>query len=116
LDLLGSTIRVLKNNPIGYHEFFARLAIEFNHGWRDRSDLILENTPFRHLISDDWFDLYHICLQKISSELMTEIGDRLNKNNPKTALLRPAIESIWESISNEDDWQPFYDLVDSVQK
>jgi uncharacterized protein YdiU (UPF0061 family) len=116
LDLLGATIGVLKNNPIGYHDFFARLAIEFNHGWRDRPDIILENAPFRHLFPDRWFDLYHICLQKISPDLMTEISGRLQKNNPKTALLRPAIESVWEPISNEDNWQPFYDLLDSLRE
>ena len=46
---------------------------------------------------------------------MTEIGDRLSFNNPKTALLRPVIESIWQPIVEQDDWQPFYDLIETIQ-
>ena len=41
---------------------------------------------------------------------MDKIGDRLRFNNPKTALLRPAIESVWEPIVSEDNWEPFHDL------
>jgi serine/tyrosine/threonine adenylyltransferase len=111
LDLLGGTIKLLKENPIGYHDFFARLAIEFNNGWRDRPDLILENAPFRNSLTDNWRDLYHVCLNRSPASDMPKIGDRLRKNNPQTALLRPIIESVWESIANENNWQPFNDLL-----
>jgi len=43
------------------------------------------------------------------------IKDRLSCHNPKTALLRPVIESIWQPIIEDDDWQPFYELVYKLQ-
>jgi serine/tyrosine/threonine adenylyltransferase len=115
LDLLGATISFLKNNPIGYHDFFARLADEFNYGWRDDANLILENAPFRNILPENWRNLYHLCLQKLPIEKMQEIGDLLQETNPKTALLRPAIEFVWDAIANEDNWQPFYDLLKTIE-
>ena len=46
---------------------------------------------------------------------MDNISQRLKQSNPKTALLRPVIESVWESIANEDNWQPFNELVKRLQ-
>ena len=114
-ELLTETIRLLRNSDLGYHNFFAELAQWFNDGWRDNKDLILENTSVIQEISDRWKQLYHICLNKLPQSAMTEIGDRLSFNNPKTALLRPVIESIWQPIVEQDDWQPFYDLIAKIQ-
>ncbi len=116
LDLLGATIKLLKDNPIGYHDFFAQLATDFNNGWRDRPDLILENAPFRNVLTDNWRDLYHVCLNLSPASDMIKIGDRLRESNPQTALLRPAIESVWESIANEDNWQPFNDFLNKISR
>jgi uncharacterized protein YdiU (UPF0061 family) len=46
---------------------------------------------------------------------LSQIGDTLKHYNPKTALLRPLIESVWEAITYEDDWQPFQELVIKLQ-
>jgi uncharacterized protein YdiU (UPF0061 family) len=46
---------------------------------------------------------------------MDKIGKTLAESNPKTALLRPVIESVWERITEDDNWQPFYDLVETLQ-
>jgi uncharacterized protein YdiU (UPF0061 family) len=42
------------------------------------------------------------------------MGDRLKQHNPTTILLRPEIEAVWERITIEDDWQPFYDYALAV--
>jgi len=46
---------------------------------------------------------------------MDKIHQTLIEANPKTALLRPVIESVWEQITEDDNWQPFYDLVETLQ-
>ncbi len=114
-ELLTETINLLRNSDLGYHNFFAELAQWFNDGWRDHHDLILENASFTQEIGDNWKKLYHICLNKLPSSKMAEIRDRLFFNNPKTALLRPVIESIWQPIVETNNWQPFYDLIKTIQ-
>ncbi|MGK7892594.1 MAG: YdiU family protein, partial [Xenococcus sp. (in: cyanobacteria)] len=114
-ELLTETIRLLRNSDLGYHNFFAELTQGFNDGWREYPDLILENASFAQEIGEGWKKLYHVCLNKLSSSAMTEISDRLTAKNPQTALLRPIIESIWQPIMEEDNWQPFYDLLARIQ-
>ncbi|GAB4227015.1 MAG: YdiU family protein [Stanieria sp.] len=117
-ELLEATIKLLRNTDIGYHAFFAELAAGFNYGWREDSSLILENNFFTNVsqeVSDYWRKLYHRCLNQLPPEEMDLIGDRLSFYNPKTALLRPVIESIWQPIVEEDNWQPFYDLIATIQ-
>ena len=114
-ELLTETIKLLRNSDLGYHNFFAELAQWFNDGWRDSKDLILENASFTQEIGDRWRKLYHICLNKLPKSAMAEIRDRLNFKNPKTALLRPVIESVWQPIVEQDNWQPFYDLIETIQ-
>jgi uncharacterized protein YdiU (UPF0061 family) len=46
---------------------------------------------------------------------MDVIAQTLAENNPQTVLLRPIIESVWEPIAQEDNWQPFNDLVQKIQ-
>jgi uncharacterized protein YdiU (UPF0061 family) len=45
---------------------------------------------------------------------MEDVGHCLRDRNPKTALLRPLIESVWQPITEEDNWQPFYDLLRTI--
>jgi uncharacterized protein YdiU (UPF0061 family) len=114
-ELLTLTLRLLRNNEIGYHRFFTELTEGFNHGWREDSSLILENAPFTREIGDRWRNLYHQCLNQLSLSEMEQVGNCLSDRNPATALLRPVIESIWQPIEQEDDWQPFYELVTKLQ-
>ncbi|MBE9168720.1 YdiU family protein [Pleurocapsales cyanobacterium LEGE 06147] len=114
-DLFNATIKLLRNTDIGYHAFFSELTQGFNHGWREDHSLILENASFCSEVSDNWRSCYHKCLNKLPLEEMEKVGDRLNFYNPKTALLRPVIESVWQPITEEDNWQPFYELIDKIQ-
>ena len=114
-ELVTKTIDLLRTNQIGYQKFFAELAQWFNISWRDNRDLILENATFSHQIDYDWRSLYHKCLERLSDEQLEQVSDRLRRYNPQVALLRPAIESVWQSIVEENDWQPFNYLIDSFQ-
>ncbi len=120
-ELLRLTIELLQQSQVGYHQFFAELAGGFNHGCRDNPSLILENADLPELkkvpeLFKKWCNLYQEILAKLPLEMMENIGNCLLESNPKTALLRPIIEEVWEAISTEDNWQPFDDLVTRIQQ
>src|ERR687885_1192013 len=119
-ELLRLTIQFLQDSQVGYHAFFSELAQQFDPSWRDEVGQIFTQASF--LQSDEqssalasWRDLYNHLLQDLSSEELEKIKKRLQDKNPKTALLRPVIEEVWEAIAQEDNWEPFYDLVRRLQ-
>ena len=114
-ELLTQTINLLRATEISYHGFFAELAQGFNQSWRANSDLILENATFSPQVTTQWRNFYHKCLNHIPVIAMETVGERLISHNPPTVLLRPLIESVWQSITEENDWQPFSDLVNKLQ-
>jgi uncharacterized protein YdiU (UPF0061 family) len=113
--LAEKTIEVLQDSGAGYHEFFAALGEEFNRGWREDSALILENIDLPKADWTRWRELYSLVLNRIPADEMEKAGDRLRYYNPKTALLRPAIEAVWEAIAIEDNWEPFQALVEKLR-
>lgn len=119
-ELLNLTIQFLQDSQVGYHQFFYELARTFVSQWRDQPDLVLKNsdiipTSSAAQIWENWCVLYHKILNSFDSEHMNLIAQTLVKHNPQTTLLRPLIESIWEPIAQEDNWQPFNDLVKKIQ-
>jgi uncharacterized protein YdiU (UPF0061 family) len=115
VDLVKETINLLRETQRGYHAFFAELASQFNYGWHEDYKLILENSDFKYSGWERWQQLYYQGLENFVREELDRIGDRLAQNNPKTVLLRPVIESVWQPIVQEDNWQPFYELVGQLQ-
>lgn len=115
-SLLESTILLLKSTQIGYHDFFTQLRTKFSPSWRDRTDITfdLADDSQTELLAN-WRNLYQRVLNSLPVNEMEKIAHKLQTSNPKTALLRPVIESIWEPITNEDNWQPFNDLVKRLQ-
>jgi uncharacterized protein YdiU (UPF0061 family) len=114
-DFLHKTLQILEETNLGYHAFFADLAGQFNQGWREDSSTILEKSELPKADWETWRKLYHKLLNQLPIEEMETVGDRLHYHNPQTALLRPVIESVWEPIVYEDNWQPFYELVQQLQ-
>ena len=113
--LVQKTIALLQNTQVGYHEFFAQLGEQFNNGWQIDSSLILENSLLpRSENFSKWQSLYHQLLEQLPMDEMKKVGDRLHFHNPKTALLRPVIESVWEPITLENNWEPFYRLLQII--
>lgn len=118
--LLGETVRLLQETQVGYHEFFIKLSQTFSSNWRDDASLIFKNADFLPLdgeseILENWRNLYQQILKKLPPDEMGNIAQQMQRSNPKTVLLRPVIESVWEPIANEDNWQPFYDLLSKIQ-
>lgn len=119
-ELLKLTIEFLADTQVGYHDFFAELAQQFDSSWRDDLGQIFNKASF--LQSDEqrsalssWRNFYHHLLQNFSTDELESISKRLRDKNPQTTLLRPLIEEVWEAISQEDNWQPFDELVERLQ-
>ena len=120
-DLLVLTLDFLQRSQIGYHDFFAELRLHFQDTWCvdpghifSESDL-LSPLPWQAQL-DQWRQLYHRLLQDYPDAEMLAIGKRLQQHNPLTVLTRPQIEAIWEPIVTTDNWQPFNDLLQRLQR
>jgi uncharacterized protein YdiU (UPF0061 family) len=100
---------------MGYHQFFTELTDNFNLGWQEDPTTILENTDLGNADWTSWKALYHLVLTSLPKDEFLKIGDRLKSANPKTALLRPLIEEVWDAIANDDDWRSFEELVQRLQ-
>jgi serine/tyrosine/threonine adenylyltransferase len=119
-ELLNLTIEFLKDSKVGYHQFFYEMARTFSSKWRDEPGFVMNSSdivpvPGASGLFDDWCILYHKILSDFDSDRLDAISQTLAFHNPKTALLRPVIESIWEPIVQDDNWQPFDELVQQIQ-
>lgn len=114
--LLGETIQLLQQTQVGYHEFFAELARLFSPKWREDAEEVLQGCSFSLEAWQQWRRLYYQLLNELPGEEMEAVERRLRFHNPQTALLRPEIEAVWEEIAREDNWQPFYDLLEKIRR
>jgi uncharacterized protein YdiU (UPF0061 family) len=67
------------------------------------------------LILKRWCWLYHQFLVERSPREISEIAQRLQRVNPVFVLLESEIESIWQAISEDDNWQPFIEYIKLIQ-
>jgi uncharacterized protein YdiU (UPF0061 family) len=120
IAIVNQTQNLLGAVEVGYHDFFLGVTQQFDPAWRDDVSQILATT----LAASDpaaaealilWRDLYHRCLKTLPAEAMETVGHCLSATNPRTVLLRPEIEAIWQPITDDNDWQPFYELLQRVQ-
>lgn len=114
-ELLKLTFQLLKEAKVGYHDFFVELREQFSREWRDDMSKIFKDAQPQELFNA-WREFYYHLLQNVSTPEMDEMAMRLRKHNPKQGLIRPVIESVWESIFVDDNWQPFYDLVERIHE
>lgn len=119
-DLIADTLTLLETTRISYPNFFTTLTQQFNHQWQTDETLILtatlENTDTEAAKQlKQWRKLYQHALSQLPPEQMTDVQQCLQATNPMTVLLRPKIEAIWGPITEEDNWQPFYDLLKKIQ-
>ncbi len=115
--LIRTTIQLLYATQWGYNEFFAELKDKFNPTWQEDADNILperkqELSEQSLSLFVQWQEIYHSCLQRLE---YSDVIDRLRLWNPSKVPIRPEIERIWEAITEENDWRPFYQLVKDIQ-
>jgi uncharacterized protein YdiU (UPF0061 family) len=119
-ELLMSTLTLLQKTQVGYHAFFSELTEQFNRNWRDDAANILKSDSFLNSseatgLLEAWRNLYLQILLSLPESEMDNMLERLQRYNPKTVLLRPEIEAVWEKIDQEDNWEPFYQLISRLR-
>ncbi|WP_069789284.1 protein adenylyltransferase SelO [Cyanobacterium sp. IPPAS B-1200] len=114
-NLVTETVSLLKDSQYSYHDFFASLSNDFNDGWYDNADLILENQSISSHNFQGWKVLYHKALSYFKREDLTQIISMLERFNPNNIPVRPLIEQIWQPINDEDNWQLFYDFLAKIK-
>jgi serine/tyrosine/threonine adenylyltransferase len=119
-DLLDLTIQLLHSTQIPYQDFFINLTDILVDRWHDSHNMECDlSAIFSGLINDpvlaNWQQLYRNILTEIP-ETELEIGlEKMQSINPKVSLVRPQIEAVWSAIEQEDDWQPFADLLVKIK-
>ncbi|MBW4459015.1 MAG: YdiU family protein [Nodosilinea sp. WJT8-NPBG4] len=118
--LISQTIELLSAVEVGYHDFFLGLTEQFSTDWRDDvgqifSTVLQASDSAAAAPLEAWRQTYHRCLQSLEAEKMAGVALLLQRTNPATVLLRPEIEAVWEPITTDDNWQPFYDLLNKIQ-
>jgi serine/tyrosine/threonine adenylyltransferase len=119
-DLLDATLQILSDTQVGYHQFFFEIGQAFKLRWKKDINTILNETELMPIIASNsgyskWLQLYHQALSEVPKSDLQSIEDILIKSNPQTILLRPQIESIWEPITQSNDWEPFYTLLAKIK-
>jgi serine/tyrosine/threonine adenylyltransferase len=118
--MFNQTIQLLSGVEVGYHDFFLELTRQFSPAWRQDQTVIFSSTmqtsdPGAASLLENWQGTYHRCLNALPEDAMADVQNCLARTNPETVLLRPEIEAVWEPITTEDNWQPFYELLERVQ-
>ena len=120
--LISATIALLQTGTIGYHQFFATVRDQFCQYWQFDPNQILEaadrlgqewqGTP--NDLINTWLQYYHYALKTLPKGNIEEIRLRLHRYNPQLVTVRSVIESCWEPIAQENDWQAFYTLLETI--
>jgi serine/tyrosine/threonine adenylyltransferase len=115
-DLLYLTLKLLKDTEIGYHQFFAELTERFSPDWQKGPEYIFQDSyVYQAAYSEPWRIRYHHLLSQLPESEMANIIQCLRQHNPKTVLLKPAIEEVWGHITYDDNWKPFDTLIKELQ-
>ena len=111
-DLIGTTLELLLVTKTNYHQFFEMLTQNISKQWH--GDAVHIEQDLSHLVSGEyrsilrnWCELYHWILARHPVDEMERVKQNLQKHNPTVAVINSALETIWEAIAQEDNWQPF---------
>ncbi len=113
-ELVKVTAQLLQDERMDYHQFFIQLRSQFCREWREDAQLIFADAEPTEAFQT-WRLLYHRSLQHLSLAQMDAVAEKLRQANPTVSLVRSEIERVWESISTDDNWQPFYELLKRIQ-
>ena len=119
-QLLAGTLQLLADTQVGYHQFFFEVSQAFKLRWNNDLNSILNETELMPQVVGNsgyqqWLQIYHQALSELPEAELNLVESILDRSNPETILLRPQIESIWEPIAQENNWQPFNDLLAKIR-
>ena len=119
-ELLVTTLQLLTDTQVGYHQFFFELSQAFKLRWKLDLNSILNETELMPAVVGNsgyqkWLQLYHQALSELPASELITVKNMLTRSNPQTILLRPQIEAIWEPIAQENNWAPFDELLAKIR-
>jgi serine/tyrosine/threonine adenylyltransferase len=119
-ELLVATLQLLADTQVGYHQFFYDLSQAFKLRWQlDLNSILNETELMPEIVGNSgyhkWLQLYHQALSDLPESELNSVENILDRSNPQTILLRPQIEAIWEPITQDDNWEPFYTLLAKIR-
>ena len=119
-SVIQATLKLLHDVNIGYHQFFQGLRAHFSPQWQEDAtkilaDILVATNDDEQTLIDQWRSHYHLALNHHSVEQMPMISQRLQQFNPNFVPIRAEIESIWDPIVTDDNWEPFNRLIDKIQ-
>ncbi|MEM9213551.1 MAG: YdiU family protein [Cyanobacteria bacterium P01_F01_bin.150] len=120
-DLLTATLTLLSHLNIGYHDFFLALRQLFTAKWRESQeeialDILRPESDDQQELVHQWRSLYYQAIKQYGEDQMDAIAQRLGLHNPDIVPIRPEIETIWDPIVADDNWQPFLTLMKRIQQ
>ncbi|MEM6502080.1 MAG: YdiU family protein [Cyanobacteria bacterium P01_C01_bin.89] len=123
-DIVEATVRFLAASQADYSDFFIQLRQSFQPAWRDDGTLqtlsplrMAKDSKVSTAAIEEWGQwrlVFHRLLQGLSNDELKDVGDRLAQWNSTVSLVRPEIESLWEPITEEDDWSIFNKIVKQI--
>ncbi len=118
-QIVQATAEFLAQSQVGYSEFFVELRQQFSPLWRvDPGHILAESELVKSVkpeILSPWQTAYFQALNHLPEAELPQIKANLAKFNALVVMTRPTIERVWAAISEQDDWQPFNQLVTEIQ-
>ena len=119
-DLVYRTVQFLHSAQIDYHDFFWQITQQFDRSWSENAKHIFSqretsNTDLAQSF-ENWRQSYAQALGTLSHVEIDAIPTRLKTYNSEVGLVRSEIETVWNAIADDDNWQPFCDLLARIRK
>jgi uncharacterized protein YdiU (UPF0061 family) len=119
--LIDLTLQFLFFTKVNYGKFFRELRLKFSSQWSKDANFILQDLMF--LVSKEelailkrWCWLYHQLLVERSPAEIAKVSQRLRQANSTAVLSESAIETIWQAIRDNNNWQLFNDFIEEPIK
>lgn len=119
--LIDETLQLLQELSADYHGFFLALRQQISPRWWEDATSILAAaiaTPEAAVPPrlQAWQQIYQTALHQVPVSDLAAVQHLLNAHNPDCVITRPEIEAIWEPIVAEDNWEPFYQLLQRIEQ
>ncbi len=122
LPLIENTLKLLSSWGVHYGKFFSAFSNHIStYGLPEEAESLLPfmgnaSTPSRKTWlewRDSWWMFQHLA-RSIDPQETTKIPQRLVRWNLPQTPIRSVIEDLWESIDQEDNWEPLKDWLQQV--
>ncbi|MGK7911947.1 MAG: YdiU family protein [Synechococcus sp.] len=118
--LVRLTLQVLDASSVEYADFFHWLAENYQPTWSTSdgdmaiASVLAPQDDEQTTLFQQWQAEYMAALSSLSVDEREAVATRLEKYNLAIVPTRPVIESVWEPITTDDNWEPLYELLKQI--